>query len=295
MEKQSLPRQHIPLAQAIQLRRSVRRYDRRDVPPCDLERIEARIKALEGLPGEGAFSSSLRSITADDLAAVGPYGRLLNSPYSVVPCMLGGERPLVSLGYRMERLALDLTQMGLGSCFVGALGSETRCCQRFGLPEGARIGALLIFGYSSPAAVGSALNRLVRRAAGAERRLAPEQIYHEQFWDHPAAPPSDLASVVEAARLAPSAKNAQPWRLLQRGDALHLYVTRVNRRYGTGSSLEYRFFDGGICMANMSAALEAAGRGGRWLFDSADRPPETEELEYLATLRPDVDDTGGKA
>jgi len=286
---------HVSLATAIRVRCSVRRYDRRDPSPEVLSRIDQRILTLEGLPGQGVFSASVRPITADDLAVVGPYGRLFNAPYGVVPCMAGGERPLVALGYRLERLALDLTQMGLGSCFIGAIHSEGRVRRRFGLPEDARVGALLIFGYSSPKRVGSALNRLVRRAAGAESRLAVEQIYHELSWGQPATTPADLAFVVEAARLAPSARNAQPWRLLHRGDVVHLYVTRLNRRYGTGLALEYRLFDGGICMANMSAALEATGRRGCWSFDTADQPLETEELEYMATLTLDVDNMGNRA
>ena len=86
-------------------------------------------------------------------------------------------------------------------------------------------------------------------------------------------------------------KDAQPWRFLWCDGALYLYVVRSSWRYRLGGSQDYRFYDGGICMANVSLAMRALGIAGRWeLVDgiAAGEPgcaPECpEELQPLAVL-----------
>jgi hypothetical protein len=74
---------------------------------------------------------------------------------------------------------------------------------------------------------------------------------------------------------------------LWRDGVLHLFVTARNRRYGD-SQREYRLYDGGICMANISLALEALGMAGTWEVlgpeYSIGPPEQPDDLEPLARL-----------
>jgi nitroreductase len=191
------------------------------------------------------------------------------------------------LGFRVEQITVRLTQLGIGSCYIGSLAREDEVRERFGLPERARIGAFLAFGYPATNLLGRTFNTAVRRIAGATDKLPLERIFYHGTFDNPAAPPHHLVDLMEAARCAPSAANAQPWRFLWRDDELYLFVQRSNRRYGDGPNADYRYYDGGICMANVALALGAAGTEGQWQIIThahQDLPDQFPELEPLAKL-----------
>ena len=126
-----------------------------------------------------------------------------------------------------------------------------------------------------------------RRAAGATNKLSVERIFFRNAFDSPANPPEELAPLIEAARNAPSAVNAQPWRLLWRDGRLYLFVLRASPKYGPVPGAEYRLYDGGICMGNVALALEALGREGQWRMldgDEDDLPEHPVDLEPLGVL-----------
>jgi hypothetical protein len=91
-----------------------------------------------------------------------------------------------------------------------------------------------------------------------------------------------------AARAAPSADNAQPWRFLWCDGELYLYVLKQSWRYRLGGTQDYRWYDGGICMANVSLALEALSMAGEWRLVgglTGEAPACPDELEPLAVLQ----------
>jgi len=49
-------------------------------------------------------------------------------------------------------------------------------------------------------------------------------------------------------------------------------VTRNNPKYTMAGSQEYRLHDGGICMANVTLALEALGMEERWVVYQGTEP-----------------------
>lgn len=59
-------------------------------------------------------------------------------------------------------------------------------------------------------------------------------------------------TVLEHARLAPSAHNAQPWRFIVDHDRIALALTRP------------MLIDGGIVMSHVTLAAGAVERGGEW-------------------------------
>jgi nitroreductase len=277
------------LYQAILERRSVRRYDSDPLDSGTTELVEEIVSRVSPLVPANRFSALRREVSKQEdlVASLGAYGRIVSPPQYLVPYLVGESHPLADLGYRVEQIAVRLAALGLVSCFVGSLGREPYVRERFGLPGDARIAAFLIFGRSSNTLGGRTVNAAMRRATGATNKLPAERLFFAGDFDTPSAPPPQLAPLIEAARSAPSAADAQPWRFLWQDGRLHLFVKRRNRRYGVGTGQEYRFHDAGACMANVSLALEALGRPGSWkLHDpSVDpAPPHPPHLQPLATL-----------
>ncbi len=275
------------LYRAIFERRSVRRYDSTPLDAVALARVQATLSAVRPLAPANHYGVRLESAAAagDVVTALGAYGLIVNPPHYLVPYLVGDEHPLTDLGYRAEQIAVRLAALGVGSCFIGCLGREEAVRARFALPPGARVGALLIFGRPTTALGGRAINALIRSGAGATNKLPAERIFYRETFAAPAAPPPELAPLIEAARRSPSAVDAQPWRILWRGGQLHLFVRRHNPRYGPKQ--QYNLYDGGICMGNVALALEALGMEGRWaLYSGAEPsiPDHPRDLMPLARL-----------
>lgn len=277
------------LYQTILARRSVRRYDRTPLDEPTVAQVRAIVAGVRPLVPSNQFHAVLRELPpgADPVRELGGYGRVVNPPHYLVPYVVGERHALTDLGCRAEQIAVRLAAMGIGSCFIGCLGREEAVRARFGLPEGARIAALLTFGRPSSAAGGRTVNSLMRAAVGAGKKRPIPSIFFSETFDHPALPPQPIAQLIEAARHAPSAVNAQPWRFLWHGGQLHLFVKRHNLSYGPGPSAQYNLHDGGLCMGNVLLALEALGMEGHWvLYEGHEReiPPHPARLVPLARL-----------
>lgn len=277
------------LYQAILARRSVRRYEKSPLDKDLLAQIQGIVSTAKPLIPDNHFEVLMEDVSPgeDLVATLGGYGRILSPPHYLVPYIVGGEHSLEDLGYRVEQVAVRLTSLGIGSCYIGCLGREAAVRTRFGLPDDARIGAFLIFGWPSGALGDRAFNTVMRTFAGATNKLPVARIFFEDTFDTPADPPTWLAPLGEAARNAPSAVNAQPWRFLWRDERLYLFVKRHNPRYGSGATAEYRLYDGGICMANVALAMEALEMEGCWqmLTGREDYLPEhPASLQPLAVL-----------
>jgi len=277
------------LYQAILARRSVRRYEKTPLADAVLAQVREVVFTAAPLVSGNDFRVEFHDASADTdlVATLGGYGRIVKPPHYLVPHVSGEAFLLQDLGYRIEQMAVRLAGLGLGSCYIGSLSREAEVRARFGLPADARIGAFLVFGRPSEALGGRFLNSAIRMAAGATRKLPAERIFFQDSFDMPASPPAELAPLIEAARHAPSAVNAQPWRFLWREGCLHLFVRRQNPRYGQGAGAEYRLFDGGICMANVALALEVLGLPGRWEMveeEDSEVPPHPPDLQPLARL-----------
>lgn len=277
------------LYKAILARHSVRRYEKGPLDAETLEAVQGAVDRAHPLIPTNRYASKLCHLPEDgNLAAtVGAYGRLLGPPHVLVSYSVGPEQVLTDLGFRMEQIAVRLVAMELATCFVGTLKAEETVCARFTLPAGARTGALLAIGRPATSLGGRATNALIHSTVGAGRRIPLERLFFKDHFHLPGRPPQELLALFEAARWAPSAVNAQPWRFLWRDGRLSLFVKRRNRRYGGAAREEYALYDGGICMANLSLALEAMGRDAPWamyvegLADVPEHPPGLRPLAWI--------------
>ncbi|MCE5258657.1 MAG: nitroreductase family protein, partial [Chloroflexi bacterium] len=217
-----------------------------------------------GLVPENQFATAVQALQPDrDLTALlGAYGRLIAPPYVVVPVIAGSHNLLIDLGYRAEQIIIALAQLGLGTCFVGTLMHDEEARRVFQILPGQQHAAVVAFGHPAETFSGVIHNRLVRTLAGANNKLPADQLYYEDLDESPLPPPPNWAPLIEAARAAPSAINTQPWRFLGRGNHLYLFAVRHSSKYGRGPGAGYKFFDSGICLANIDLAMQALGLRG---------------------------------
>jgi hypothetical protein len=82
-----------------------------------------------------------------------------------------------------------------------------------------------------------------------------------------------LKMPLEALRLAPSASNKQPWRVIKDGNKLHIFLERT-AGYWKAPREDIQLMDIGIGMCNFDIAAEEAGIKGVWKLDREQKAKE---------------------
>jgi len=123
----------------------------------------------------------------------------------------------------------------------------------------------------------------MRRAIHADKRQSFEKLFFDGGFDRPLTPEGAGAfrEALELVRLAPSAVNRQPWRIVRQGDAFHFFKKRSMPANPLG---DVQKLDVGIALAHFVLAAEAKGIPGSVL--TADPGIERDgDTEYLVTWR----------
>jgi hypothetical protein len=242
---------------AIGVRRSRRRYGDRKV-------ARAALAALERFCGEFQLAPGARVALVQDhgdlftglFDTVGrAYGRVEGAPWAAA--FIGPEGSEIEVGYVGEAFILEATRLGLGTCWVAGMFDREAAQRRFALQPGERVIAVTPVGHPMErkqfvervmsAAVRSAARRQIEDIApGLSRGLGPGR-----------APSPDWAvRAVEAARLAPSGANGQPWRFRLERDALVMGAAK--KVYWTAP------IDYGIAMLHIELGAAHEGVHGAW-------------------------------
>jgi nitroreductase len=264
------------LREALLARRSVRRYEKRSVSPAVLDAIRDCGPDIEPLePGLG-FRYSIVDATAgaDITAAMGAYGRIISAPHVLVATIEDDLHALVDFGFRVEQIVIRLTRLGLGSCWVGALPREARAAERFNVPPGWRIPAVVAFGYPATG-IGGAVNSLIHIGVGAQRPLDFAKFVSSGKYGQPAALSEVETNLLDALRRAPSAGNTRPWRVILKDSRLFYCVDAAAGFYRT-YKVDYPLVDAGIGMANTTLALNACRQARSWTLLADDHCLRTE-------------------
>jgi len=244
---------------AIHQRFSVRSYTDRSVDPALLERLtdfaENAPHVTNAPPRVGLIegSDTVRRVMT---FMIGSYGLVQNAPYllaGIVP--EESERARVDLGYVLEQVVLEATRLGLGTCWITGSYDAQQAGDAVALTAQEDVAAVCALGYPSEEGFGRLHTKLVRRLAGGHKRKPLTKIAFSRQWDRAWSPEEAdpaLVTILEHARLAPSAHNGQPWRFILQPDGIVLTVVKP------------RFIDAGIVMSHVTLAAEAADREGRW-------------------------------
>jgi nitroreductase len=241
----------------------------------------------------GPFGAPLRfSIIAsaegdsEELRGLGTYGFIRNPAGFIAGTAGEGKHNLEDFGFAMELLVLYATELGLGTCWLGGSFTRSRFSRKINLGEGEILPAVVSMGYPAE----ESRNHTIRRLAGSDRRHPWEML----FFDYPSGLPlsKEKAGIyttpMEMVRLAPSASNNQPWRIMKENDSFHFYLNR-NKGMKPGSPLnrlmrmaDLQRVDMGIAMCHFELALHMKGISGRWK-DSGEASEGMPVWEYSAT------------
>ena len=287
-----------PATAIIRQRYSCRTYQRKPIAAATRQRLADYAAALTSGPFGTRVRFRLLAAGENDgssLQGLGTYGIIRDPAGFVVGATGDGNRDMEDLGYLLEDLVLYATSLGLGTCWLGGTFNRSAFAARMALRPGERMPAVISVGY--PAARPSLVEAVMRRGAGSAKRLSWERLFSDGRCGVALARAAagEYEQPLEMLRLAPSASNKQPWRIVRESTTLaasgaarwHVYLQRTARygrvRVGKLSIADLQRVDAGIAMCHFELTAQEAGLKGKWVLEDPglDRPNAL--TEYIAT------------
>ena len=238
---------------AIFFRRSRRKYKLETLPEDKLGRLSSVCQNFRPFPEARAV---LVSGAGDKVfrGFIGSYGKIENAPWYIA--FIGdmdSSRVQEAVGYTGQGIILEATSLGLGTCWVGGYFYPEAVAHQISIEKNERVLAVTPFGY--PEDTISFQEKLMTVFGYMHKRKRMQKLVTgtpKQDW---------MKTALEAARLAPSAVNRQPWKFILGDNSISIHVDKGRDTYKIARRL-----DCGIAMLHLELGARHAGIKGEWLF-----------------------------
>lgn len=260
------------LFQQIRERKSVRSFDGR-VPDDAL--LEELLRSDTSNPF--GISVSYRLLRADEHGLICPV--VSGTDLYIGGKLQKGPHANEAFGYSFERLVLRAQSLGLRTVWLGGTMNRAAYEKAMDLAADEMMPCATPIGYRAKKM--SVKESIMRKAIRADDRLPFSSLFFRGSFDRPLSPEEadGICNALEMVRLAPSAVNRQPWRVLLRDGAAHFYLKRT--KAFDGGDLDMQRIDMGIALCHFALSAEEAGLQPR--FSLLDPELTVDGLEYIAS------------
>jgi len=282
-----------PASQLIRRRYSCRFYRPEPIGAAQQRLLaESMVANTMGPLGSRARFALVAAKPGDDsaLRRLGTYGFIKGATGFIVGAVRRAPNDLEDYGYLLERVVLSATGLDLGTCWLGGTFTRSTFVRRFGgLERDETMPAVVSVGL-----IGDDGSERIREREEGSRRLPSSELFLERRFGEPldiaaGSVAGAYAEALEAVRMAPSATNKQPWRLVRDGAAWHFYLRRT-KGYGKGSALftvlriaDLQRVDLGIAMCHFELVARERGLAGDWVVRDPGIPLPGKDTEYVVT------------
>lgn len=252
----------------IKARRSCRRYSKTAIEAPKIKQIEEMLEK----PFCGPFGNSVRfhifelkNVSEKTKSTLGAYGLVRGANMFIGGATENTQEALIDLAYSLEKIVLDLTDMKISTCWLGGLYQKELVMdyfkKQFGMKEAQVVPCITPIGYADKP---SLLDYAVKGVMHTDKRKPWSELFYSSAdgtaLDEKGA--GKYANALEAVRLAPSANNGQPWRIVMQDGAFHFMQKE-------GYTL-----DMGIAMLHFETIAKECGLMGAWSKLDGVRCPE---------------------
>jgi nitroreductase len=241
---------------AIAIRRSRRLFDSGPVPADLLIKINTICEEFRPFEGVRAVFVN-QSVDQVFKGAIGHYGKIKGA--TAIIAFIGDNSDLhvkEKVGYVGEGIILEATSLQLGTCWVGGFFRPEVAAFLAEIKKNEKVFAVTPVGFASEK---FSLEEKVMTGFGKTHRRKPlsELVkgLEESQW------PGWIKKALEAARIAPSAVNRQPWRFYVEPDSINISVDDLKDTYHIPKRI-----DCGIAMLHIEVASLQCGVKGEWKF-----------------------------
>ncbi len=270
-----------PVKETAEKRKSVRTYIEKPLENADREKISAFINFLAEDKTPFAAKVRIRIFDVDkDINAkdLGTYGVIKNARTYLGVAVDETEDAMEAVGYVFEKLVLYTASIGLGTCWLGGTFNRGEFAKAMELQGNEFFPIASPVGY--PAPKNHTVDKIMRKAIKADSRKAFEEIFFDKSFSSPLSKEAsgDYSEILESVRLAPSAKNAQPWRILKDGNTFHFFEKKTI----PSSAHDIQRLDIGIAACNFDLAAREKGINSKLVY--LEKHPEEKGLIYVFSI-----------
>jgi nitroreductase len=279
-----------PVAEIIRKRFSCRSYAPEPIEPQQRDRLQDFLSTSIAGPLGARMRFELAAATEQDWTALkrlGTYGFIRGASGYIIGAVGQADKNMEDYGYVLEQAVLMATDMGLGTCWLGGTFSKSGFARKISLRGDELIPAVSAVGHIANKR--RWLDSFIRGRAGSDNRLPQTEMFFDGTFLAPLS--SDAAgayaTALEMVRLAPSASNKQPWRIVKDGRKWHFFVQRT-KGYGNRNAALFRLadlqrVDVGIAMCHFDLTAQEMGLTGRWVVSEPSIEKPDQSTEYVVT------------
>lgn len=266
--------------EAVSKRYSVRNYQDKEVELEKLELIESFIKSLSNPFGNKINFHYLENKDMKNQEKLGTYGVLLGAKQYIGTTITLESHSLEALGYEFEALILYLAYLGLGTCWLGGTFDRGGFAEAMKVKEGDIFPIITPYGYAADFKHEKEME--MRKMIKADHRTPWNELFFKDNYNSPITTDEagDIACALEMVRLAPSASNKQPWRIVLKDGNCHFFEYK-EPGYSDRFIYDIQRVDMGIAAAHFDFSVQEKNIKGH--FDTNQNPniELPEHVEYM--------------
>lgn len=246
---------------AVRKRYSVRNYKDMYIGEEVINEMKSFIDSLENPFGEDVTFHFLNKDQIQDEKNIGTYGVIRGAKQYIGSTIRLQNKALEALGYEFEVLMLYLAQQGIGTCWLGGTFDRKGFAKEMKIDEDVSFPIISPYGY--PETKKHLKERAMRKMIKADKRVDWEELFFkDNFETVLTEQEADIfAFSLEMLRLAPSASNKQPWRVLYKEDTFHFYEYK-EPGYSDRFPYDIQRIDMGIAAAHFDLSVKERGING---------------------------------
>jgi hypothetical protein len=263
-----------------------RRYSCRSYLNGELEEwINQKFAPFLTEPLTGIWGSTIRikllkmSQANQERVRLGTYGFISGAREFFVG-IINSSTALIEFGHLFEQLILYATEIGLGTCWLGGSFTRSTFSKAARLQPDEYIPAISPVGFIASDV--TIRERVLRKLTAANNRKPWEMLFFDSELQ-PLTPEKagSYAEPLEMVRLAPSASNKQPWRIVQNHQNYHFYLKRTPKYWQT-NQIDLQQIDLGIALCHFELTAREKLLSGNWKRIKPDLPVP-QDWEYIAS------------
>jgi nitroreductase len=251
----------------IRKRQSKRSYISKDFDFMQIEKINSILQSHATGPFGNRITFNLieKSFAKENhKVKLGTYGFISGARYFVVGQVKNSKYANEDYGYLLESIILHFTAMHLGTCWLGGTFSRNDFSEVLNSDKDTLIPAITPVGI--PTESKSIRERIIRWGAKADSRKDWKELFFKDSFKTPLS--KEVAYLyeepLEMVRLAPSASNKQPWRIIKASDGYHFYLKRNTGYKNVLNHVDLQKIDIGIAMSHFELACHELKLKGEW-------------------------------
>jgi hypothetical protein len=262
-----------PVQQLIKNRHSCRTFENRSIEGPKLDEFK---KFINLCSNETFRFDIIEKSVGPEGEKLGTYGIIKNARIFVAGIAKKKTADMCEFGSVFETIVLYGAGRGFSSCWLGGTFDRAGFSEMLNIANDEFVPVVIPFGYAAHSR--SIKERLMRALVGSDNRLPWNELFFKFSQETPLTPEEseEYRLPLEMLRLAPSARNRQPWRVIKDGLGFHFYLSRSKgfEKY----TYDIQLIDVGIAFSHFALAARDNHIRGRIVYSN---PGIKSNLEYV--------------